>query len=98
MLKLNNIFIEFFRVCNKLLTDALAAIATVSFTLKYFLLHFRCAEIVILIKSEKISKVLHMSKAYKSIILLSFINKVIKKMINEHIAAAVKKHNLLLQS
>jgi len=78
------------------LTDALTVITTASFTLKYFPLRFRCAEVVVLIKSEKTDKVLHTLEAYRLIILFSFINKVIKKIINEYIAAAVKKHSLLL--
>ena len=94
MLRLNNLFIGFFRAYNKSLTDALAAIITVNLTLKYFSLYFCCAEIIVLIKSEKTGKILHTSEAYRFIILLSFINKVIKKIINKYIAAAAEKYNL----
>ena len=98
MSKLNNLSIEFFRVYNKSLTDVLAVIITASLTFKYFSLRFYCAEIVVLIKSEKISKVLYTLKVYKFIILLNFINKIIKKIINERIVAAAEKHNLLSQN
>ena len=98
MLKLDNLFIRFFRACGKPLTEVLTAVATASLNLKYFSLQFRCAEIVVLIKSEKISKVLYTLKVYKFIILLNFINKIIKKIINERIVAAAEKHNLLSQN
>ena len=80
------------------MTDVLTTIATANLTFKYFPLHFRCAEIIILTKSEKTGKVLHTLKAYRFIILFNFINKVIKKIINEHIAAVAEKYNLLSQS
>ena len=78
------------------MADALAAIITANFTLEYFPLCFRCVKVVVLIKLEKTGKVLHTPEAYRLIVLLSFINKVIKKMINERITVTVEKHNLLL--
>ena len=80
------------------MTDVLTAIATVSLTLEYFPLRFRYAEVVVHTKSGKTGKVLHTPKAYRSITLLNFINKVIKKIINKYIAVAAEKHSLLPQS
>jgi hypothetical protein len=53
---------------------------------------------MMLIKLEKTDKIIHTLNVYKSIILLSIIDKIIKKIINDKIAAAVEKHNLLPQN
>jgi hypothetical protein len=96
VLKLNNLFIEFLRVYEKSLTEIIAIIITVCFTLKYFPQRFRCVEVMILIKLKKIDKIIHMSDIYRFIALLSMINKIIEKIINDRIIAAAEKYNLLL--
>jgi hypothetical protein len=70
-------------------------VTTASLIFEYFSTRFRCVEIVIFIKLGKIGKILYILGAYRFIALFSFIGKIIKKIIGERIAAAVKKYNLL---
>ena len=98
MLKLNNLSVRFLRVCGKSLAEIIAKIVTACFILKYFLQHFCCAEIVMLTKSEKTDKIIHILKVYRFIALLSAINKIIKKIISNKIIAVIKKYNLLSQN
>jgi hypothetical protein len=92
---LDDLPVGFLRVCGKPLAEIIAIIITACFTLEYFPQRFRCAEVVILAKPEKTDKIVHMSDTYKSITLLSVINKIIEKIMNNRIIAAVEKHNLL---
>jgi hypothetical protein len=47
-------------------------------------------------KLKKTGKIIHTLNVYKFIILFNMINKIIKKIINNKIAATAEKHNLLL--
>jgi hypothetical protein len=93
--KLNNLSIEFLRVYRKSLTEIIIIITTAYLTLEYFSQHFRYTEVVMLIKLKKIGKIVYTSNAYRSIALLSAIGKIIKKIMNDRIAAAAERHNLL---
>jgi hypothetical protein len=96
VLRLNNLFIKFLRVYRKSLAEIIIIIITVYLMFEYFSQRFCCAEMIILTKSKKISKIIHILNAYKSIILLNAIDKIIKKIINNRIAAAAERYNLLL--
>jgi hypothetical protein len=78
--------------------ETLITIATVSFTLEYFPTRFRYIEVVIFTKLKKTDKILYILRTYKSIALLSSINKIIEKTIGERIAVITKKYNLFPQS
>jgi hypothetical protein len=95
MLRLNNLSVKFLKACGKSLTEIIAIIITAYLIFKYFLQHFRCAKVVMLIKSEKTGKIIYTLNIYRFIILHNAIDKIIKKIINDRIIAAVEKHNLL---
>jgi len=87
----------FLKACNKLLAKIIALITTACLKLEYFPQRFCCAEVVVLAKARKTSKIVYTPDAYRSVALLCVIDKVIKKTMNKRIAAAAEKYNLLLQ-
>ena len=91
---LNDLFIGFLKIYNKPLVKALAAVATASLIFEYFLTRFRCVKVVILIKLKKTGKALYILEVYRPIILLSSIDKIIKKTVDKRIIIIIKKYKL----
>jgi hypothetical protein len=96
MLKLNNLFIRFLRACGKPLVEIIVIIIITCFIFKYFPQRFRYVEMMMLAKSKKIGKIIYTSNVYRFIALLNAISKIIEKIMNNKIAAIIKRHNLLL--
>jgi hypothetical protein len=94
MPKFNDLFIKFFKICDKSLAKALIIIIIINFIFEYFSLRFHYVKIVIFFKLKKTSKILYILKIYKFIALFNFINKIIEKIINKHIIVIIEKYDL----
>jgi hypothetical protein len=77
------------------MAEIIAIIINAYFAFEYFPQRFRCAEMIILAKSGKIGKIIHISNVYKFIALLNVIGKIIEKIMNDRIATTTEKYNLL---
>jgi hypothetical protein len=91
----NNIFIELFKACGKLLHKTLAALVTSSFNAAYFPRKFKIAKITVLPKPNKTIAQKATPGAWRPILLLNIIRKVVKAAFARRITDVAKAKHLL---
>ncbi len=93
--RLDDLFIDFFKVCKRPLTLFLANLATTNLVLEYYPRRFRNAETVVIPKPGKSGPILHTPSAYRPIALLSSVGKVVETAMCRRIAQAAEEQLLL---
>ena len=94
--KKNEILNRIFKTALSHIASALNWIFNTSLTLKYCLKHFRESIIISLRKSDKFDYFI--LKAYRSIVLLNIMNKIMKIIMTSRLSYATEKHELLSRS
>jgi hypothetical protein len=91
----NNIFTRLFKACGKLLHKILALLVISSFNAIYFLRRFKIAKITVLLKPNKIIAQKATPGAWRPILLLNIIGKVVKAAFARRITNVAKAKHLL---